>query len=218
MSSKILVGESRNSVQQMEWRRAPLAPVSQAKPNLYAQAGRSGPAPEELSENTRREIEAQVQAAFQRGYREGEGAATQAGAAKVNAAVERFARTVEELSSHRTRLRRQAEADLVKLAIAIARRVLRREISVDPEALVGIARAALDKLGATESCRLRVNPAHAAALTRYFEGAGAKVEVIPDRALDPGSAIFETSGGSLDAGLETQLCEIERGLTDLCKR
>ena len=43
------------------------------------------------------------------------------------ARVERLARTIDELAGLRPRLRREAEADMVKLALAIARRVLRRE-------------------------------------------------------------------------------------------
>ena len=51
--------------------------------------------------------------------------------------LERLARAIDELAGLRPRLRQEAEADLVQLALAIARRVLRREIAVDPEALHG---------------------------------------------------------------------------------
>ena len=60
--------------------------------------------------------------------------------------IERLARPSTKLAGLRPRLRREAEADLVKLAMAIARRVLRREIAVDPEALRGLVMAALEKL------------------------------------------------------------------------
>ena len=44
------------------------------------------------------------------------------------------------------------------------------------------------------------------------------LEVVSDGALTPGSAIFETSRGELDASVDTQLAEIDRGLTDALKR
>ena len=44
------------------------------------------------------------------------------------------------------------------------------------------------------------------------------VEVSADASLTRGSVIFETSRGDLDASLDTQFIEIERGLTDVLKR
>jgi len=43
---------------------------------------------------------------------------------------------------------------------------------------------------------------------------GARFEVVPEPRLERGAAIFETSRGSLDASVETQLDEIQRGLID----
>jgi len=42
--------------------------------------------------------------------------------------------------------------------------------------------------------------------------------VLGDPQLTPGSAVFETSRGELDASVSTQLDEIQRGLTDLVRR
>ena len=53
---------------------------------------------------------------------------------------------------------RRAEADTVRLAIEIARRVLHRELSVDPSALEALIKAALEKLQAQEIYRVRVHP------------------------------------------------------------
>ena len=44
------------------------------------------------------------------------------------------------------------------------------------------------------------------------------IEIASDPALELGSAIFETARGDLDASAEAQLAEIERGLTDRCRR
>ena len=47
---------------------------------------------------------------------------------------------------------------------------------------------------------------------------GGSVEVVPDAARELGSVVFETERGSLDASVDTQLEEIERGLTDRLRR
>ena len=79
--------------------------------------------------------------------------------------IERLARSIDEIGGLRARLRAEAEADLVQLSLAIARRVLRREMAIDPEALHGLDLGALQKLQGQEIARVRVHPAHAAAVT-----------------------------------------------------
>jgi flagellar assembly protein FliH len=108
----------------------------------------------------------------------------------------------------------------VKLAIAVARRVLYRELATDPEAILGLVKAAFGKLNARETHRLRVSPADAAVVQEHRSKLQIPpgLEIVPDGSLTPGSAIFETSRGDLDASVETQLAEIDRGLTDALKR
>jgi flagellar assembly protein FliH len=98
--------------------------------------------------------------------------------------------------------------------------VLHRELSIDPEALAGIVRAALDGLHFDEVCRVRAHPADAAALRAALEktSAARMLEVQPDGTLERGAAIVETGRGKLDASVETQLAEIERGLADRLRR
>jgi flagellar assembly protein FliH len=166
------------------------------------------------------ECEQRCREAYAAGMREGESAARKSAAGEVHAGVERLARSVDELAGMRARLRREAEADLVELAVAIARRILRRELAVDPEALRGIAMAALDRLQPRDLCRVRVHPSHAAALGSCLQEAagGVRVEVIPDASREPGTLIFETERGNLNASVESQLGEIERGLADRLRR
>jgi flagellar assembly protein FliH len=107
-------------------------------------------------------------------------------------------------------------AELIRLAVAIARRVVRRELTLDPDAIAGLVKAALEQLAVHEVIRVRVHPEHEADVRTCLAGAGraGDVEVTGDAALERGSAVFETVRGSLDASAETQLAEIERGLTD----
>jgi flagellar assembly protein FliH len=162
----------------------------------------------------------QVKAAYQRGLQEGEAGGRQQAAVQIQASLERLARTVEEIASIRPRLRHDAEEDVVKLALAIARRILCRELSTDPAALLGLVRAALDKLDGRGLHRIRANPQDAAALQQHFQQVTTpyKIEVFPDPALERGAAVFETEHGSLDASVDTQLNEIERGFADLVRR
>ena len=162
------------------------------------------------------DAEAVLRQAHDAGFREGEAAGRAQAQAALGPVMERMAQSIEELARLRPRLREQAEADLVRLAVAIARRVVRRELTVDPDAITGLVKAALEQLAAHEGVRVHVHPEHEAAVRACLAatGSAADIEVTGDAALERGSAVFETARGSLDASAETQLAEIERGLTD----
>jgi len=134
--------------------------------------------------------------------------------------IDRLGQSLQELAGYRARLRHDAEGDLVRLAIEIARRILRREISSDPDALRGLVTAALDKLQSQDIARVKVHPAHAALLVECLKQArgGSPVEVISDSSREPGGLIFETAHGNLDVSVEAQLSEIERGLADRLRK
>jgi flagellar assembly protein FliH len=167
-----------------------------------------------------RQMNERAQAAYQRGFAEGEARGREQAAAQVQPGLERLARTLEEIAKLKPRLRHEAEGDVVKLAMAIARRILYRELATDPDALLGLVRAALDKLDGREVHRIRANPQDAAVVQQHFQKMAMPrtTEILADPGLERGSAIFETANGSLDASVDTQLNEIERGFADLVKR
>jgi flagellar assembly protein FliH len=166
------------------------------------------------------QCEQRVKEARAAGLREGEAAARARAVAEVQPVLQKLAHSIEDLAQIRGRLRKQAEGDVIKLSLAIARRVLRRELAIDHDAMRGLVMAALEKLQSQEICRVRTNPAQAAAVTACLResASNARVEVIPDGSLQPGGVVFETNQGNLDASVDSQLAEIERGLADHMRR
>jgi flagellar biosynthesis/type III secretory pathway protein FliH len=159
--------------------------------------------------------EAQVRDARSAGFAAGR----QAAGEELAPIVERLSASIAELSSMRNRLRKQAEGDLVKLSIAIARRILRRELAVDPLAVQGIVSAALERLEARDVSNVTLHPDHERALRAYLETHGiSTVQITADSSLQKGDVRFETGGGTLDVSIESQLSEIERGLVDRMAR
>jgi flagellar assembly protein FliH len=166
-----------------------------------------------------RDCRERVQAAQAAGAKEGEAAGRRQAQTELQPVVARLARSIEEMAGMRARFRREAECDLIALAMAIARRVLRREVAVDPDALHGLVLGALEKVQAREVRRVRVHPSHAAMVAACLkEAGGLAVEVVADAAREPGGVIFESERGNLDASVESQLREIERGLADRLRR
>ncbi len=173
-----------------------------------------------LALNHSSEVETRIKAAYDQGRQEAEAAANQRAAQKIEPIAAALSRLIQDLAGARKQFRSEAEQDTVKLAIAIAKRVMHRELATDPQAILGLVMAAFQKLNGTETYRLRVSPADAAAIqaVRSRLDLPATLEVIADASQPPGSAIFETSRGEMDASIGTQLAEIDRGFADLLRR
>lgn len=170
------------------------------------------------------ELEQEVQRQSEAGYRRGLADGAQQGELRAVKLMEplqaRLAATITDLAGTQRGLRREAEADVVRMALAIARRILNRELSVDPEAILGLVRSALDRLEAREIHRVRVAPADKAAVETELarRSLPRAIEVYADPSLERGAAVFETSRGTLDSSINTQLDEIDRGLADMVGR
>lgn len=164
--------------------------------------------------------EAEVQARVQAAYQQGEAAGAQAATTRLIAPLASLGQVARELSELAPKVRAEAELAVVQLAVAIARRVLHREVSTDPQALLGLVKSASERLSARELHRLRVSAADANVLQAYRARIGLPpgLEIVSDPGLPPGSAIFDTVRGEMDASVETQLDEIERGLADRMRR
>jgi flagellar assembly protein FliH len=190
------------------WRgTAPPPPVPQA---ARAPAFDANPSPDQ--DEAKKE-------SYQRGFSEGRTVGHQQAAAELQPVMDRLSRSLADLATIRSKVRKTAEADLLKLAIAIARRVLHRELTLDPSSIEGLIRVALEKLESRELCRVRVHPDQEPVIrTLLARFSAAPVELIPDPALQCGDVLFETAHGTLDGSIEAQLQEIERGFADRLNR
>ena len=215
MSSKVRQPDETSGVEAVVWRQ-----MHASGPTRTGVDSVELPDSGERLAQLQQQHEQRAREAHAAGLREGEAAGRQRAAAELQPAIDRLARSIEEIGGLRARLRAEAEADLVQLSLAIARRVIRRELAIDPEALHGLVLGALEKLRGQEISRVRVHPAHAALVTESLRqnSAAAKVEVIADPSRELGTVIFETQRGNLDASVESQLQEIERGLADRLRK
>jgi len=224
MSSKI-VSETAEQVRPFAWRTVALSGESLDRRRVAMEL-RPGMAPDPAHPLQTRiaelelEMTKRVGEARETGYSEGEAAGKAQGEDEVRSAVQRLADSITAVDEYRSRLYRQTEVDAVRLSVAIARRVLRRELTVDPSAIEGLVSAALQRLQSQETCRVKMHPDYIPSLSAAIErmGMSAKVEVVADPAQEPGAAVFEMPRGNLDASIDSQLREIERGLVDRFQR
>lgn len=111
----------------------------------------------------------------------------------------------------------RVEGEVVRLALAVARRILHRESQLDPILLRGAVRVALDRLEGSTQVKLRVHPSRAGLWVAAFKGIERTVapQIIEDTAIDPAQCTLETDLGSAAFSVEQQLQEIEQGFFDL---
>jgi flagellar assembly protein FliH len=162
------------------------------------------------------QLEQKFQEGRQRGLTEAVAISRRDAEAQLQPVLERLARAIADLGAARQTVQEQTAADLVRLSITIASRILHREITLDPAAIHGLLKAAFDKTRSREVTRVLVHPAHEAAVRSFVEKAAgpAPIEIVADPRLGCGAIRLETAQGQLDASIDTQLKEIERGLAD----
>lgn len=221
MLSKLLRGSEASDVRPYSWRPVEGSPVNEGPPPRdnkgtvtfsEAQSQLLTTRMGELETKTERRVK-EVRATA---YGEGEAAARSQNSAEVRVVLERLSRSIQELAELRPKLREQAEADVVRLAMAVARRVVHRELNTDPDSIVGLLKVALGKLRLQETVRVRVHPDHVTIIRGFLSGSStsAHIEVVGDAAVGLGGCVFETTRGEFDVSTDVQLDEIEKGLTD----
>jgi flagellar assembly protein FliH len=131
----------------------------------------------------------------------------------------RVERVCAEFAMDRQRYFAAAEAQVVKLAIAMASRVLAREVAADPMHLAGTVRAALARVHDGSVTVLRVPTGQVTQWTAMFANAcDGSVSVLGDERLGEGECVLETDVGRVELGVQVQLAEIERGFGELLRR
>lgn len=109
-----------------------------------------------------------------------------------------------------------AESEIVRLAMAVAARVVHREIESDPRVVLDVARAAIARLMDKETMVLRVNPADLetirAGCEDLFPGDPRQIRFVGDLRVDRGGVVVDTEAGSVDAKIEHQLNEARKVL------
>jgi flagellar assembly protein FliH len=125
----------------------------------------------------------------------------------------------EEFVRERARYFAGVEAEVVKLALAIAARVLHREAKLDPLLLTGVVRVALEKVAEDSATVLRV-PVGATEMWRevFSMGPESSLQVVGDERLSAGECVLDTNVGRVELGVAAQLEEIERGFFDLLQQ
>ena len=112
--------------------------------------------------------------------------------------------------------------DILEISLDIAKKIIKKEVSEDPEIILGNIKEILSGLSKEETkLILKVNPAQASMLKQQVPdivssaGLEAKVVIIPDENIMEGGCLLTTTNGVIDATIETQTDIISEALKEV---
>lgn len=148
----------------------------------------------------------------------GDTAAREAFAAATETVTSNLTAMLSELETRKVELQAQAEADLLQLAMAIARRIVRHELSLRPDSILPTVNEAISLANDRSDLIVRVNPddltpieQELPALRQAFTDLG-KVHLEADPEMVRGGVCVVSNDGEVDMRLEEQLRAIEQAL------
>jgi flagellar assembly protein FliH len=129
----------------------------------------------------------------------------------------RVTKALTEFETARKEYFSSVEVEVVKLALAIAGKILHREAQVDPLLVAALVQIALGQLKEGAAATIRVRPEDRKRWLRHFEVQGLKlaISIEEDMELEAGDCVLQTEMGTVNFSLEGQLKEVERGFFDV---
>jgi len=164
------------------------------------------------------ELAAAVEAARAEGFRQGEAKAQTAATQAIEQERAAVLSALQDFEIRRDEYFHRVETEVVRLALAIARKLLHREAQMDPLLLAGVVRVALDHMHAGTHVILRTSAESADTWRNFCEQrcqGQQTIEVVVDPSLAGDRCVLQAEAGSSEISLDHQLQEIESGFFDL---
>ena len=173
------------------WELASFDEGGETRPGAHQDAAKDATVPMPTVEELERIQNQARDEGYRVGYQEGQAAARQE--------AERLGQAAGKLEQALAELEQATAEELLQLALALARQVVRREISAQPEAILDVVRDALGQLP-HQHAAIFLNPEDAA-LVRSHLGenlAHAGHRVHEDPKLSRGDCVLEAGGSQVD--------------------
>ncbi len=166
-----------------------------------------------------------VSEAYEKGFEAGKQDASRALQSdydrKVEEVTEKFPSVLREFAAEVARFNQDFDKAVVTLALAIARRIVAREIAEDESAVLARSREAIRKIIGVEKIKIHINPSdeeymreHRNELSAYADSVK-EIVIEADSKVERGGCIIESELGNIDARISTQFELIEEALLGL---
>ena len=183
----------------------------------------------EAEERSREILERAQHEGYKKGYEEGKqkGLAEgldrgrRQGLATADKMIEEAVEIKRRALEKKENMVKEAEAEVVRIVMEIARKVLGEQIRIDRDTVLEPARKALEKCTFSSRATMKVSPddydvveLNKKRLLAEVEGI-TQLEIVVEDTLPQGSCLLETEAGYIDSGVEVQLDRIEHTFREL---
>ncbi|NOZ25424.1 MAG: hypothetical protein GXO94_04965 [Nitrospirae bacterium] len=161
--------------------------------------------------NFKQDTAAIERAAYEKGFSAGEQAGYAVGEKKALMLVEKLEAILTELTGLRRKILEELQPQVFDLSVGIAKKILRDEISQNPDVIIGLIKTAMEKIERRGTITIRINPALKELISKH------KPELLaihPDIRFDTDPTIPQA--GPLVIGPEEEvITDIESQMTNL---
>lgn len=168
-----------------------------------------------------------VSEAYEKGFESGKAEAARALKeeydGKIAEVTESFPALLREFAAETARYNQDFDRAIVTLALAIAKRIVAREIEVDENAVLARSREAVRKIIGVEKIKIHINPSdeeymreHRNELSTYADSVK-EIVIEADSKVERGGCMIESELGNIDARVSTQFELIEEAMLGLIK-
>lgn len=166
---------------------------------------------EEIVRQAGREAEAVEARAYQAGFEQGEDAGKRLGDQKIETIVRSLRSLTDQFLASRRDMMAQAEEHMVRLAAAVALKIIRRELRQDAAVVLDVVRGAIARVQRSTQLTIHVSPSDFQFIENHLDDfrkladEDAEIRLEPDPEVARGGCLVHTDTGIIDATLRTMV-------------
>ncbi|TWH48595.1 FliH/SctL family protein [Sporomusa sp. KB1] len=158
---------------------------------------------------------------YQEGYNQGNQTALADMQQTMQSSLEKAQHLIQTAEQEAARMFLDAERQIVEIALAVASKILAKEIADNPTTILPILKEALDKVSDQDQITIRVNPEDyemvlmAKRDLQLMLKRDNTITITADHTVALGGCIIETALGTVDARLDTKLELVHKALEEV---
>jgi len=153
--------------------------------------------------------------AYEEGFLQGQKDGREVGERSLEQQVQQFQDLVNTLVREKEELYQRRDKELVDLVVLISRKIVVRELKIQPEAIQEIVAAGFKLLADLEDIKLHINPQdHELLQWAPQEAWPPGLEMVPDGTISPGGFLMKTATGEIDGTLKNRWAMVAQLVQD----
>ena len=152
--------------------------------------------------------------AFEKGYIEGERMGKQMGEQMVGTVVKKYDQSISEFAIAHRKLVESMQTEAVRLSLEVARSILGREVTTDPDVVTALVGVALKRVEGHQEIVLHLSRDDFSRVRKTVEDNNSAIRVEEAPELERGDFTIDTSKTHLDGRMMTRVSQIGRALLE----